>query len=481
MNKIRVRFAPAPTGFMHLGNVRTALINYLFAKQKHGTFVLRVEDTDFKRTIEQGIEKIFENLKWLGLEYDEGPIKGGPYAPYFQSERSEIYTRYLHQIIEQNFAYRCFCTPEELEEKRARQIALKIPPRYDRTCLKLTPEQIAEKLQAGTPFIWRFKLDEKKKVHFFDLAHKEMVFELKNFSDIPITRQDGSFTFLFANFIDDHEMQMSHVFRGEDHLSNTAAQVAMYEAFNFKVPTFWHLPIIANKEGKKLSKRDFGFSLNDLIADGYLPEAICNYLTIIGGSFKKEIMTMPELIESLDFSSLKPTGLIKYDIEKLNWVNHQWILNYDLGKLALLCKPYLNKKYHQSLALSDEQIVHLVTLVQPDLIKLSDVSDLLAFYFEKPHISKELLEQNKFEDYKDILSNIAAQKCKITGTSDLMNFIKELCKTNSRSTKELFMLLRILLTGKITGPSIADLINVIGLDKFFEGLEKSKDMDKGCQ
>lgn len=470
MNKIRVRFAPAPTGFMHLGNVRTALINYLFAKQQHGTFVLRVEDTDFKRTIEQGIEKIFENLKWLGLEYDEGPIKGGPYEPYFQSERAEIYTRYLDQIVEKGFAYRCFCTAEELEAKRERQVALKIPPRYDRTCLKLSAEQITEKLRTKIPFVWRFKLDETRKIQFFDLAHKEMVFELKNFSDVPITRQDGSFTFLFANFVDDYEMQISHVFRGEDHLSNTAAQVAMYEAFNFKVPIFWHLPIIANKDGKKLSKRDFGFSLNDLIADGYLPEAICNYLTIIGGSFKKEIMTMPELIESLDFSNLKPTGMIKYDIEKLNWVNHQWILNYDLEKLVLLCKPYLNEKYPQSLKLSDEQIVPLVRLVQSDLIKLSDVSGLLAFYFEKPDISKELLEQNKFAEYKEILSQIAAQKNKITNSADLINFMKELCKTNNKSAKELFMLLRILLTGKVTGPSIADLINIIGLEKFFKDL-----------
>jgi len=472
MNKIRVRFAPAPTGFMHLGNARTALINYLFAKQKAGTFVLRVEDTDFKRTIDNGIEKIFENLQWLGLEYDEGPIKGGAFAPYFQSERASIYKKYLETVIEKGFAYRCFCTTEELEAKRTRQIALKVPPRYDRTCLKLSSEQIAEKLQANIPFIWRFKLDETKKVHFFDLAHKEMVFDLKNFSDIPVTRQDGSFTFLFANFVDDHEMQMSHVFRGEDHLSNTAAQVALYEAFNFEVPIFWHLPIIANKDGKKLSKRDFGFSLNDLIAAGFLPEAICNYLAIIGGSFKKEIMTMAELIDSLDFNTIKPTGMIKYDIEKLNWVNHQWILNYDLPALTELCKPYLHQKYPQSAHLSDNQLMDLIKLVQPDLITLNNVSDLLAFYFEEIPASQDLLNSNKFEDYKDIVSQIAAQKDKITNSNDLMVFIKELCKTNNKSPKELFMLLRILLTGKITGPSIVDLVNTIGLERFFKGLNK---------
>jgi len=473
MNNIRVRFAPAPTGFMHLGNARTALINYLFSKQKSGTFVLRVEDTDFKRTIEQGIEKIFENLQWLGLEYDEGPLKGGPYSPYFQSERAQIYSKYLNKIIEKTFAYRCFCTPEELEAKRDRQIALKAPPRYDRTCLHLTKEKIDEKLNAQVPFIWRFKLDEAKKVQFFDLAHKEMVFDLKNFSDIPVTRQDGSFTFLFANFVDDHEMKISHVFRGEDHLSNTAAQVALYEAFNFEVPTFWHLPIIANKDGKKLSKRDFGFSLNDLIAAGYLPEAICNYLTIIGGSFKNEIMSMPELIDSLDFSTVKPTGMIKYDIEKLNWVNHQWILHYDLPKLAELCKPYLHQKQPESLHFSDEQILNLVKLVQPDLVKLSDVSTLLAFYFQQPSISQELLHNNKFDEYKDILNKIVAEKNKVHNAADLMIVVKELCKTNNKSPKELFMLLRIVVTGKITGPSMVDLVNTIGLERFFSGLSKA--------
>lgn len=477
MNKIRVRFAPAPTGFMHLGNARTALINYLFAKQKHGTFVLRVEDTDFKRTIENGIETIFENLQWLGLDYDEGPIKQGPYIPYFQSERASIYKRYLDQVIDKGSAYRCFCTTEELEAKRTRQIALKVPPRYDRTCLNLSStknacEKIEEKLHAQVPFIWRFKLDETKKIQFFDLAHKEMIFDLKNFSDIPITRQDGSFTFLFANFVDDYEMKISHVFRGEDHLSNTAAQVALYDAFNFQVPTFWHLPIIANKDGKKLSKRDFGFSLNDLISTGFLPEAICNYLAIIGGSFKKEIMSMPELIESFDFNTIKPTGMIKYDIEKLNWVNHQWILNYDLPKLAQLCKPYLHQKYTESSDLTDEQLLDLVKLVQPDLITLNNISDLVSFYFEQPKISKDLLNNNKFEDYKDLLHQIAGQKGKIDSSVDLMAFIKELCKTNNKSPKELFMLLRILLTGKATGPSMIDLISFIGLEKFFDDLKQ---------
>ena len=471
MNKIRVRFAPAPTGFMHLGNARTALINYLFAHQKSGTFVLRIEDTDFKRTIERGVENIFENLEWLGLDYDEGPQKGGPYEPYFQSERAHIYTKYLDQIIEKGFAYRCFCTTEELEAKRVRQVALKVPPRYERTCLKCSPNQIEENLKNQVPFIWRFKLDETKKVHFFDLAHKEMVFDLKNFSDIPVTRQDGSFTFLFANFVDDHEMKISHVFRGEEHISNTAAQAAMYDAFNFKAPIFWHLPLIGSKEGKKLSKRDFGFSLNDLIAAGYLPEAICNYLTIIGGSFKKEIMSMDELIHALDFDNIKPSGMIKYDIEKFNWVNHQWILIYDLPALAALCKPYLYQKYPQSKNLSDEQLMDLIKLIQPDLIKLSDIPELLAFYFEKPHISEELLANNKFAEYKDILKQIAAQEGKINNSTDLINFIKELCKTNNKPSKELFMLLRILITGRVTGPSIVDLINTVGLHRFYESLK----------
>src|SRR5579863_4599044 len=260
MQKVRVRFAPSPTGMMHLGNVRAALINFLFAHQKKGTFVLRIEDTDAQRMLDPEAKKIIEDLAWLGLTYDEGPHVGGPYAPYFQSERMNLYQEKLHLLKEKNLIYRCFCSEEELAKRRDRQQALKLPPRYDRTCLALSEKEINHLLDNNTLFIWRFKLDHQRSVTITDLAHGETTFKLSNFSDFAITRQDGSFTFIFANFVDDLLMKITHIFRGEDHLSNTANQAALFAAAGAPLPIYWHLPILCNLEGKKLSKRDFGFS-----------------------------------------------------------------------------------------------------------------------------------------------------------------------------------------------------------------------------
>ena len=238
----RVRFAPAPTGMMHLGNIRTALMNYLIAQQKQGDFILRIEDTDKERNYDPQAIKIQEDLAWLSLSFNEGPNIGGPYGPYFQSERDSIYQEKLKELVGAKCAYRCFCKVEDLEKKRQRQIALKQPPRYDRTCYKISMDESNDRAERES-FIWRVYLDHTKTVQIKDLAHGVVTFEFKNFSDFPITREDGSVTFVFANFVDDMLMKISCVIRGEDHLSNTASQVALYQAFNAPVPIFWHMPI----------------------------------------------------------------------------------------------------------------------------------------------------------------------------------------------------------------------------------------------
>ena len=282
-----------------------------------------------------------------------------------------------------------------------------MPPRYDRACLNLNAEKINENLINKIPFIWRFMLEENKIVKFYDLAHKEMTFELKHFSDIPLTRQDGSFTFMFANFVDDMSMEITHVFRGEDHLTNTAGQIALYEAFEIEIPTFWHLPIIGNKDGKKLSKRDFGFSLTDLKNAGFLPEAICNYLAIIGGgSHQKEIMNMEELSNSINFDQLSSTGMVRYDTEKLKWINHQWISHFDLNKLTNLVKHFLYNKYPQAKNLTQEELTKLISIIQKELITLDEVSKALDFYFEEPMINIEELNKYNYANYKDFLKTL---------------------------------------------------------------------------
>lgn len=461
---IRLRFAPSPTGFMHLGNVRAALLNFIFARQKNGTFILRIEDTDQQRNIDPGGRQIIADLDWLRLDYDEGPVKGGPYAPYYQSERTAVYQRYLKLFEEKKLVYRCFCTPEELEKKRERQLALKQPPKYDRTCLRLSQAEIDANLAHNKPFIWRFQLDYDRSVTFYDLAHKHMHFELKHFSDAPLTRQDGSFTFMFANFVDDVEMKITHVFRGEDHLTNTAVQVAMYEAFGVEVPVFWHLPIIGNVHGKKLSKRDFGFSLTDLKQAGYLPEAIANYLAIIGHSVDQEIMNMEQLVSTFNFEHLSSTGQIRYDVEKLRWINHHWIMYYDSGKLVELCRPFLLEASSKFEGLGNEKLKELLKHVQGDLVTLKDSPGALMFVVQRPEVKGEELELFHLNKHKQFLRDVLGG-VNLENPEDAANMLSNLCKEQGVSVKDIFSLVRIALTGKAQGPSLKDLLAMLSVEE----------------
>lgn len=465
-NAIRVRFAPSPTGFMHLGNVRAALVNFIFARQKNGTFILRIEDTDAQRMIDPGGKQIMQDLAWLHLSYDEGPIKGGPDAPYYQSERTEIYKRYLALFQEKKLVYRCFCTAEELEKKRARQLALKQPPRYDRACLLLTPEQIEEHLTNKKPFIWRFKLDYERSVAFYDLARKHMHFDLKHFSDLPLTRQDGSFTFMFANFVDDVVMKITHVFRGEDHLTNTSVQVAMYEAIGVEVPVFWHLPIIGNAEGKKLSKRDFGFSLTDLKQAGYLPEALTNYLATIGHGVDQDIMDMPTVISTFNFEHLSATGQIRYDIQKLRWINHHWIMRYDSEALTELCKPFLIAAYPQFASMPHNTLVSLIKHIQPELVTLKESVDALSFAIVRPTPDPVVLESYHLSQHRTFLRDVLSRiEPLLTDPASAVSMLQALCKEQGVPVKDIFSLIRLALTGKPQGPTLKDLLEMLSTDE----------------
>ncbi len=460
----RVRFAPSPTGIMHIGNVRTALLNYIFALKNNGTFILRVEDTDLDRNIDPQIS-IFNHLTWLSLNYQEGPQVGGEFGPYFQSQRHEIYQTYLQILQKDNFVYRCFCTQEELEIKRNRQIALKNPPRYDKTCVRLSADNIQKKLDAQTSFFWRMKIDETQKIQFKDLGHGTLTFDLKNFSDFAITRTDGSFTFMFANCIDDITMQISHVLRGEDHLTNTVGQLTIMRALDHTFPIFWHLPILCNVTGKKLSKRDQGFSLEDLKNEGFLPQAILNYLGIIGGSFEKEILTVQELANAYNFDNMHTASQIKYDVEKMKWVNHKWIAQTPIAQLVQLCKPFLAQKFDIS-HMSDEKLMILIQSVQTDIIVLQDVCTLLEFYFIKPSITQEqidvvIADQTISNKIQLILNN---QK----NSSDFETFFNHAKKdaiTDSIALKDFFAYVRLLITGSPKGLGIAELEKCLGFDQ----------------
>ncbi len=470
MNKVRTRFAPSPTGIMHIGNVRAALLNFLFARQNNGTFLLRIEDTDQQRNIEHGTSTIIKHLNWLNLKFSEGPEVGGDFGPYFQSKRASIYQENLNKLAEKKLVYRCFCTPEELEIRRNRQIAMKRPPRYESTCAKLSESEIEQKLTAKTPHIWRMKVDSSKKVFFKDMARGILEFDLQHFSDFPLTREDGSFTFIFANCVDDIVMQISHVFRGEEHLSNTVSQSVLYEALDCKLPIFWHLPILCNQEGKKLSKRDKGFSLDDVQEQGFLPETVCNYLGILGTSFEKEIMTLDEMAQNYKFDHLHGISQIRYDVEKLIWMNHKWIAAYDTVKLTDLCKPFLTKKYDLS-KISDQTLQTLIKSIQNDMHTLVESATLLDFYFNQPIINiaahADAVSPQDFEKIKDLLKNEAT-----SDWNSFLNAMKSKIKAAGIADKSLYATLRILLTGSPKGMQLHDLFACLGEKEFFARLKK---------
>jgi len=470
-SSFRVRFAPAPTGMMHLGNIRTALMNYLIAKQKGGTFVLRIEDTDTERNFDPQAEKIIEDLAWLGLIHDEGPQKEGTCGPYFQSQRGALYETKLQELVQRGNAYRCFCSQEELEKRRLRQIALKQPPRYDKTCFKLSLEESTTRAQSEL-FIWRMHLDQSKTVTIQDLSHGPVTFDFKHFSDFPLTRQDGTVTFMFANFIDDVTMEISCVIRGEDHLSNTAGQAALYLAFERTLPLFWHMPILCNIDGKKLSKRDFGFSLRDLRHSGFLPEAILNYLAIIGGSFTQEIMSIDTLVESFNFETPSSAGQIKYDVEKLRWVNHKWICNLATAHIARLARPYVESVYEESKQLSDQTFTTLIGHVQKEMITLEDAIRVLAFYFRdpiyEPHIATTLVSTDKREQAKTILEKNSS----FASADELMQTAKADCSAAEITPKEMYSLLRYAFMGLPHGPGIKELIEILGVAVCQQRLKK---------
>jgi nondiscriminating glutamyl-tRNA synthetase len=474
MQKVRVRFAPSPTGMMHLGNVRAALINYLFSKQKQGIFVLRIEDTDAQRMFDPEAQKILEDLAWLNLTYDEGPHVGGPHAPYYQSERTHLYQKQLDELMQKNTIYRCFCTEEDLEKKRLRQQALKLPPRYDRTCMSLPQTEIDRFLTEKIPYIWRFKCDHNLSLTIHDLAHGNITFDLSNFSDFAITRQDGSFTFIFANFVDDLLMKITHIFRGEDHLSNTANQAALFHAVGATLPTYWHLPILCNLEGKKLSKRDFGFSLRDLKDAGFLPEAVGNYVSIIGASFKEEIMPLDILAQTFNFENMHSSGRITYDVEKLKWINKQWIIRYDPAALTAQCRPYLEAAYEAAKNIDDATLTILLQTIKSDLTTTQDAVEALQFYFVEPQVMAADIEACIAQTNREPLVRIINEhkNLLLTNVAEFASATKNAAKNGGLPLKELFWFLRLAMMGKTNGPGIVELVNMLGGDEALKRIEK---------
>lgn len=453
---VRVRFAPSPTGRMHIGNVRAALMNYLFARQKKGTFVLRVEDTDAQRNQLDGVIGILNDLRWCGMNPDEGP--GSPSdEQYFQSKRQNIYLQSLAQLVDAGRVYKCFCTPERLEKMREMQRAEGKPPRYDGRCRDL--DEAIEKKQTteGTPFVWRFAVNSNEEIMVPTLG-EPLAFDMQHFADFAITRADESFTFIFTNAVDDIDMEITHVIRGSDHLSNTASQAVLYAALGHAMPVFIHLPLLSGKDGKKLSKRDFGFSLHDIQRDGIVPEALMHYLLTVGGTTIDHPMTREELWSQALEGRLSSSGHITYDIDALRAVSRQyvhWLPQTELHHHLLSYEA----------ALGSEPVpgdAALVGALQKEVNNLAELRDLMGRICAVPKRDRaDLLAHCGDAETMERVIARARTLFEAYDSSEALAALKAWAKAEKIGMKVVLGTLRYAVTGMLMGIGMNVLIDVV--------------------
>jgi nondiscriminating glutamyl-tRNA synthetase len=480
--EVRVRYAPSPTGHLHIGGARTALFNYLFARHHNGKFIVRIEDTDIERNVEGGEQSQLENLKWLGIEYDESIDKDGGYGPYRQTERLDIYRKYANELLEKGYAYKCFCTPEELEQEREAQKAAGIAaPQYSGKCRHLTPEQVAQLEAEGKPYTIRIKVPEGKVYEFEDMVRGKVVFESKDIGDWVIVKANGIPTYNFAVVIDDHLMKITHVFRGEEHLSNTPKQLMIYEYLGWEPPKYGHMTLIVNENRKKLSKRDesiiqFVSQYKEL---GYLPEAMFNFFALLGWSpeGEEEIFTKEELIKIFDVSRLSKSPSM-FDKQKLTWMNNQYIKKLDLDRLVDLALPHLIKAGRLPENMSDEQkqwARDLIALYQEQMSYGAEIVELSELFFKEDieyndEAKAVLAEEQVPEVLKAFLEEV--KNLETFDAEAIKAAIKAVQKATGQKGKKLFMPIRVATTGQTHGPELPLAIQLLGKEKVISRLEK---------
>lgn len=371
-NAIRTRFAPSPTGFMHIGNLRTALYEFLIAKSAGGDFVLRIEDTDQERQVEGALEVIYDTLKLVGLKHDEGPDIGGPYAPYIQSERRDGYREAAEQLVSEGKAYRCFCTTERLAALKEDNSHIG----YDRHCRDLSRAEIEDNLAEGLPYVIRQKMPLTGSTTFNDAVYGSITVDNSELEDQILIKSDGFPTYNFANVIDDHAMAITHVVRGSEYLSSTPKYNLLYDAFGYEIPTYVHLPLILGEDGQKLSKRHGATGFADLVEEGYLPEAIINYIALLGWSpaDTQEIFSLDELIERFTISGISKSPAT-FDYDKLRWFNAEYLRNMQLSDFTELCMPY----FKQALPEKDWDWTLLASILQNRLTVLTEIPEIIGF------------------------------------------------------------------------------------------------------
>ena len=476
--EVRVRYAPSPTGLQHIGGVRTALFNYFFARSNGGKFILRVEDTDRERYSDESLEDLYSTLEWLGIKWDEGPVVGGPYGPYIQSERFDIYKEYAEKLVREGKAYYCYCSPERLEEVRKEQVSSKSEHQgYDRHCANLTQEERAAYEAQGIKPVIRFKVPTTGKTTFHDLLIGDVTRRNQDISPDPIIlKSDGFPTYHLANVIDDHLMGITHIMRAQEWLPSGPLHVLLYQAFGWEVPQYIHLPMVMGKDGQKLSKRHGSTAVRDFRAKGYLPEAVLNYVTLVGWSLdgSSEFFSKEDLEKCFTFKGIhKAPGI--FDYKKLDWFNGQYIRATSDERLAELVTPYLQDAGFVSKPLSeaDSKLVRdLIKPVKERMKVLSDVVPLTAFLFkDEPvtdkavYVSKGVTPENTAIAYSRavdiLLGGLKEGKAPETIEGELSALASELgIKVNG-----VFQPVRVAITNSTVSLPLFDSIKLLGLEE----------------
>ncbi|PIP29305.1 glutamate--tRNA ligase [Candidatus Kuenenbacteria bacterium CG23_combo_of_CG06-09_8_20_14_all_36_9] len=480
---IKTRFAPSPTGDLHIGGLRTALFAYLFAKKNNGQFFLRIEDTDQDRYKEGSVESILEGLKWAGLKYDNEII--------YQSKRTEVYQKYAAELIEKGHAYYCFCTPEDLEKMRTEQSADgQTATRYDRRCLKLSKEAVAEKLKSQIPHVIRLNVGAIHElplqqnggiISFNDLVRGKIEFNLKDIDDQVLLKSDGFPTYHLANVVDDHEMEITHVIRAEEWLPSTPKHIILYNMFGWQIPKFAHLSMILAPDKSKLSKRHGATSVLEFKNLGYLPEAVVNYIALLGWNpgTEQEIFSLKELKQAFDLEKVNKAGAI-FDIEKLNWLNGYYIRQKNLDELTELCLPYLNTENTENKKTQKTQSEYLkkvVALEQERLKKISDIGERTKYFFQRPEFDPKMLiwRKSTLADAKEKLQFLAAELEKVPDEnwtrSALEQFIKGLIEAEKFDTGAVLWPMRVALSGQEKSPSPFEIAEVLGKEETVERIK----------
>jgi glutamyl-tRNA synthetase len=472
MNKTapRVRFAPSPTGFLHVGGLRTALYNYLFARSQNGKIILRIEDTDRKRYIEGATENLIDTLKWAGINFDEGPVMGGDSGPYIQSERLNIYREQIEKLFTEGKAYYCFCTPERLEALREEQQKQKLPQaKYDKHCLSLSNADIEQKLSSGIPHVVRLNVKPDQKVIFNDVIRNEVEFETNNIDDQVLIKSDGYPTYHLANVVDDHLMGITHVIRGEEWLSSTPKHIILYDYFGWEKPIFAHLPLLLNPDKSKLSKRQGDVAVEDYRDKGYLNEALINFVALLGWNFgdDKEFFQMNDLIEKFSLDRVHKAGAV-FNIEKLNWLNYEHLRIKPDSEVLVMLRKEIDKSEFKNDDYPDEYLFKVINAMKERVSFVYEYLTKSPYFFKAPETYEEQnLKKRWKEDSADLLKELNEKFSQLQNPSkeDYEKALDEVSSEMNVGKGKLIHPLRIAVSGVGEGPGVYDILIVIGKDE----------------